>query len=79
MNKKALELPINLIIVIAIGLAILVFFFVVFTSNAGQFSKATQSCEIKGGKCVVKGGCQTQKTDWVCPKETPECCYNSFG
>lgn len=79
MNKKGTELPINLIIVAAIGLAILVLFFISFTSEAGEFSKTSQSCELKGGKCVGKDECQYQKTSWICAKEKPECCYNALG
>lgn len=75
MDKKGVELSINFMIVAIIGLAILVVFFVAFTSNAGEFSKATQSCEVKGGKCVAEGECQNKKLSWSCPEEAPECCY----
>ena len=80
MNSKGVELSINVIVVIAIALMIAVVFFIIFTSQSGEFNKTILSCELKGGTCVKQGECQNQKTSWSCPKkELPECCVNNLG
>lgn len=80
MKKKAMELPINVIIIAGIGLAILIIFFIVFTSEAGEFSKTILTCEGKGGQCINKGTCEYQTTGWQCPKkEFQECCVNPLS
>lgn len=80
MSTKAQGLSINAIILFAIGLVVLVVFFVLFTSEAGDFSKTVTSCESKGGQCIEKGKCQYQTTTWSCSKkEIPECCFNPLS
>ena len=39
MKKKSQGLPINTLVMAALGLVILVVFFVIFTSEAGDFNK----------------------------------------
>ena len=73
-----MELPITIMIAAIIGLIILVIFFFTLTSEAGEFSKAL-SCEVKGGQCIAKEECKYQKTNWQCPTEKPECCYNPLN
>lgn len=83
MNKKSMELLMNVIIAAALGLAILVFLFYTLTSEAGEFSKNVLTCEAKGGTCVKEGQCDYQKTTFKCPiKEKEEkqvCCINPLG
>ena len=79
MKKKA-EMSITVIIAAAIGLAILLIFFVTFTSEAGDFNRNVRSCESRGGECVVKGSCQNQITSWQCSNnDKPECCFNPLS
>lgn len=80
MKKKSQGLPINVIILLGLGLAVFIVLIILFTSEAGDFSKGILSCEGKGGKCVEKGKCEYEKTSWSCPrKEEPECCYNPLS
>ena len=76
MIKKAQGLPINTLIIAAIGLAVLIVLFILFTTEAGDFSKSTRSCDGRGGNCVAKGECQYQITSWSCPEKGKECCFN---
>ena len=76
MNKKAIELPTNLLIIMALGLAVLVVLFIFFSQSSSIFSKGTISCESRGGECIVENECKYQKTSFTCPKEKPVCCIN---
>jgi len=77
--KKAEGLPINIIIIAAMGLAVLVVFFITFTSEASNFSKAVLTCEAKGGQCIDTKECVYQKTTFSCPKKEQVCCINTLG
>lgn len=80
MKTKGVELSINTMIIVAIGLVVLIVFFITFTSEAGDFSKSVTSCEAKGGQCVAENECQYSKTTWSCSKkEKPVCCFNPLG
>ena len=79
MKTKAVELSINVMIMIAIGLAVLVVLFITFTSEAGQFSKNVLTCEAKGGKCVKPQECQFDKMYIKCPDKEQICCINPLG
>jgi hypothetical protein len=58
MNKKGVEISMNVIIVAALGLLVLVVLSVIFLGRAGTFGQKTVDCEVQGGKCVVvSGGC----------------------
>ncbi len=53
MHKKGQSMSINVIIIAILGVLVLVILAVIFTSQAGIFSKTTQkSCIAKGGLCV---------------------------
>jgi len=54
MDKKAVELSINIIILIVIGLIILIVVSVMFASQAGNYGKALNDCKSKGGTCASK-------------------------
>ena len=77
MEKKGTEMGINVMIYAALALAVLVVLFMIFTSEAGVFSKSALTCEAKGGRCVAKDDCQYQATNFKCStKEMPICCVN---
>lgn len=80
MSKKSVELSINVMIMMALGLAVLVVLFIIFTSEAGTFSKTVSSCEAKGGQCVAENDCQYEKTSFKCTeKDKPVCCVNPLS
>lgn len=78
MKKKAEGLPINIIVIAAMALAVLVVFIITFTSEAGNLSKSTLTCQAKGGECVPEKSCQYQTTTWSCQNKGQECCFNTL-
>ena len=79
MSKKAVELSINVMIMMALGLAVLVVLYIVFTSQAGYFSKSTLTCESKGGKCMPESDCKFDKIAIKCQQKEQVCCINVLG
>lgn len=79
MQKKAVELSINLMIMMALGLAVLVVLIVIFSSQAGYFSKAALTCESKGGKCLPESDCKFDKIFIKCQQNEQVCCINVLG
>jgi hypothetical protein len=53
MNKKGVELSMNLIIIAAIGLLILVILAVLVIGSMNKQNEAMKSCNLKGGICSV--------------------------
>ena len=56
MNKKGVEISMNVIIIAAIGLLVLVVLSVIFLGRAGVFGRESQSCVVQGGVCGEKCG-----------------------
>ena len=56
MNKKGVELSMNVIIIAAIGLLVLVVLSIIFLGRAGVLGQKTQDCEVQGGLCGEKCG-----------------------
>jgi len=56
MNKKGIEISMNVIIVAAIGLLVLVVLSVIFLGRMGGVSENLSNCEVQGGKCAVQCG-----------------------
>lgn len=79
MEKKAEGLPINVVIIAALGLAVFVVLLIMFTSEAGTFSKNVLTCEAKGGDCVAENSCEYQKTSFKCPTKGDVCCINPLS
>ena len=52
MNKKGVELSMNVIIIAAIGLLVLVILAVLVINSGGKFQGGTQTCTAKGGICM---------------------------
>lgn len=53
MNKKAIELSMNLIIITVIALLVLVVVIYIFGSRSSQFSTGLSDCATKQGSCVL--------------------------
>lgn len=57
MDKKGVEISMNVIIVAAIGLLVLVVLSVIFLGRIGTFGQKTGDCVVQGGTCApVCGG-----------------------
>ncbi len=52
MNKKAQGISINTIIIAAIGLAVLVVLFAIFTGRLGSFTQGVQETDTCAQKCL---------------------------
>lgn len=75
MNKKAVELPVNTMIIIALALAVLIVFYIFFSKTSSTFAQNTISCTSRGGNCVPEEECKYEKVTYNCPpKQT--CCIN---
>ncbi|MBW2987918.1 hypothetical protein DRJ48_00450 [Candidatus Woesearchaeota archaeon] len=57
-SKKAQGLPLNVIAIAAILIIVLIVLVLIFTRQAGEFNKATNECEVRGGVCLPKGNCK---------------------
>jgi flagellar basal body-associated protein FliL len=77
MNKKGVELSMNVIIIAAIGLLVLVILAVLVINGAGKVPTTTQnSCNVQGGACQATS-CQSTAaiiTPNDCPTARPNCC-----
>lgn len=56
MNKKGVEISMNLIIIAAIGLLVLVVLSMIFLGRLGTFGQKSADCEVQGGKCAAECG-----------------------
>ena len=63
MNKKAVELSMNVIIIAAIALLVLVVLSVIFLGRIGAFGEKVASCEAQGGRCAVECGSEDYRTE----------------
>ena len=55
MNKKGVELSINVIIITIISLLVLVIVIYIFTGRTQLFSKGAEACSTKQGVCIPTG------------------------
>jgi hypothetical protein len=76
MNKKGVELSMNLIIIAAIGLLILVILAVLVIGSANKTNEGMKSCSLQGGMCVNNcPGEQVPNSNGLCTSNTkPLCC-----
>ncbi len=51
--KKAQGMPLNVIIIAALGLLVLVILAIIFTGKTGTFVKESDKCAVYGGACVA--------------------------
>ena len=80
MNKKGVELSMNVIIIAAIALLVLVVLSVIFLGRIGAFGEKAASCAAQGGKCAVACGDADYGTaDYPTMNPTIECADTFAG
>lgn len=68
-SRKAVSLPINVLIVAAIGLVVLIIIIAIFSGRLGKFTKsydeqitaAQEGCVASGGNCEGSGVCDADE------------------
>ena len=74
MNRKGADILWSTIAIAVIVLVVIGVSIYIFGDKAGDFSRAAESCQLKGGTCTTDASCGPGKyelTDVVCPyKET---------
>ena len=79
-NKKGMELSMNTIIILAVGLLIL-FILVFIIINSGKNSEnVINSCENKKGVCINAKSCDSNsiKTPFKCANPEDICCISTY-
>ena len=56
MNKKGVELSLNVLIIAIIGLLVLLVLSAIFLGRIGSFGQKAGDCEVQGGKCAIECG-----------------------
>ncbi|HME87412.1 MAG TPA: hypothetical protein VKE88_03300 [Candidatus Nanoarchaeia archaeon] len=80
MDKKGVEISMNVIIVAAIGLLVLVILSLMFINKIGIFSRESTNCLTQGGKCAVACGSADDGTaDYGTANPTIQCPADSAG
>lgn len=79
LNKKSQDMPINIIIIVALALMALVVLTIIFTSQTRKAVLTLESCAGIGGKCTDTGkSClsdtEFEKNDAKCPDPKQKCC-----
>lgn len=78
MKKRAQGMPVNILIIVAIGLIVLIVLAVLIGKNVLDFGRTTSGCEQKGGICVKSISECSSKDGRVisasCPPEKKYCC-----
>jgi hypothetical protein len=79
MNKKGVELSMNLIIIAAIGLLILVILAVLVINAGGKTVTGMKSCNVLGGTCEASCGTREPLNgDCSNTQSRPNCCKISL-
>jgi hypothetical protein len=79
MNKKGVELSMNLIIIAAIGLLILVILAVLVIGSANKTNEGMKTCNLQGGICQLNCNSpedmipSNNNPNW-CKGTKPNCC-----
>ena len=75
MNRKAVELPMNFIIIAAIALIVLVVLIYIFTGRTQTLVKGTEACSSKQGTCInIVEPCSGPIVSASNCAETEKCC-----
>lgn len=78
MKKRAQGMPVNILIIVAIGLIVLIVLAVLIGRNVLDFGRTTSGCEQKGGICVKTVEDCSNKDGRVisdsCPSDKKYCC-----
>ncbi|MEK6943187.1 MAG: hypothetical protein AABX00_03945 [Nanoarchaeota archaeon] len=84
-SRKAQGMPLNVIIIAALGLIVLVILAVMFSGESKKFSAGISSCAAKQGTCQQKACDDEQVTiNGVCPEKGQStdlkyCCAKVLG
>ena len=78
MNRKAVELPLNMMVIAVIVLIALVVSIVIYTGGTKKFTATVNSCEQNGGECISQNDCENSRLSYDCPKDRI-CCLREFG
>lgn len=74
MDKKGVELSMNVIIIAAIALLVLVVLSVIFLGRIGTFGEDVAACSTQGGRCAVECGDPDYRTqDFPLANPTIDC------
>ncbi len=57
MDKKAISLAMNTIVIAVMALVVLVVLIAIFTGRVNLFGQQTETCYSKGGECSDQGEC----------------------
>jgi len=78
--KKSQGLPINIIIIAALGLAVLFVLIIIFSNQSGKTISTLESCGGKGGQCREKECLdgEVQVSTAKCDTKMPICCIRVF-
>ena len=80
MDKKGVEISMNVIIVAAIGLLVLVILSIMFINKIGIFAKQSADCLTQGGKCAVTCGSADDGTAaYSTPNPSIQCPADAAG
>jgi hypothetical protein len=76
MNKKGVEMSMNVIIIAAIGLLILIILAVLVINSVNKTNSGMQSCNVMGGTCEVScsAGHEQISNAAPCGTSKPVCC-----
>ena len=78
MEKRAQGLPVNVMIIVAIGVIIFIVLALLIGKNILSFGKTTTGCTQKGGVCVKTAAECSAKNgmviDAACSDDKPYCC-----
>ncbi len=77
MDRRGVEMSLNLIILIVIGLVVLAIVIYLLTSNSGKWNRDVGACQAKGGTC--KSQCDPGESGSTfftqgCPNQDDICC-----
>ena len=79
-NRKSQGLPINVMIIAALGLAVLFVLIIIFTNQTGRNVSALENCAGRGGQCR-ENACleaEIQTSTGKCSKTKELCCIKFY-
>ncbi|MFW6013871.1 MAG: hypothetical protein ACOCZ6_04335 [Nanoarchaeota archaeon] len=80
MNKKAVELGLNTIVVAVIAITVMAVVLIFFTGQFGDARGEIESCASRLGTCVEsEDDCDGRVIDAECPDEKPDCCFDPMS
>jgi hypothetical protein len=80
MNKKGMELSVNIIVIAAIAMVVLIIIVAMLVGKMNLFASSSDTCENNGGNCVLRSpGCGTYQTEqtgrnYQCTDSGDICC-----